>query len=121
MSSIKKSIIKDSVRIRKVMGARILELNLTLRQVVEDAAEKEMAFTSASLSKYLNHGNVASTLSEENIVWICLRYGIPINLFVGKPIMKDSKISFIIPEYNEEECLNNLKKVFNEPKTKVIS
>ncbi len=117
MTSIKKSIIKDSIRIRTAIAARITELKLTAKQVVVDADERGMAFTSASLSKYLNHGNVASTLSEENIVWLCLRYGIPINLFVGKAVMDKNKINFVIPSYNEKECLTNLEKVFQHETT----
>ncbi len=113
MANIKRSIIKDSNRIRTLLKDRLAELDIKPSQVIEDAKERKMPFTAASLSKYLNHGNIASTLSEENIVWLCLRYGIPINLFIGKPVMKDNKINFIVPKYNEEECLNNLKKVFN--------
>ena len=113
MANIKKSIIKDSARIRKLIQERFHSLDLSSTQVVDDAAERGMAFTKASLSKYLNHGNIASTLSEENIILICTRWGITINLYIGNAVMEKDKIKFVLPKYNEEECLNNLKKVFN--------
>jgi len=113
MANVKPSIIKDSARIRTLLKERFAELKLTAKQVVVDAADRNMVFTNASLSKYLKHGNVASSLSEENIIWLCIRYGIPINLYVGKAIMKDKGVQFIVPPYNEQECLNNLQKLFN--------
>ena len=113
MSNVKPSIIKDSARIRTLLKERFTELKLTAKHLVVDATERGMVFTNASLSKYLKHGNVASSLSEENIIWLCIRYGIPINLYVGKAVMKNKGVQFIVPPYNEHECLNNLQKLFN--------
>ena len=112
MANVKKSIIKDSVRIRKLLKERFVELELSAKGVIEDAKEKSMVFTSASLSKYLKHGNIPCSLSEENIIWLCFRWGIPINLYIGKAVLQDSKLRFVVPEYNEENCLLNLKKLF---------
>jgi hypothetical protein len=115
----KRSIIKDSTKIRTALQLRFKELNVTAKSVVEDAKSKNMIFTNASLSKYLNHGNIHSSLSEENIIWLCLRYGIPINLYIGKPTMKNNKVEFLIPLYNEQECITNLNKIFNESKISI--
>jgi len=109
----KRSIIKDSTKIRKCLKDRFVELKLTAKQVVDDAKDKDMVFTNASLSKYMKHGNVNSALSEENIIWLCVRYGIPINVLIGKPVVSGKKIEFIVPSYNEQECINNLKRIFN--------
>jgi len=114
MTTIKPSIIKDSIRIRTLLKERFKSLNILAKDVIKDAEEKGMVFTGASLSKYMNHGNIHSSLSEENIIWLCFRYGIPVNLFIGKPVLEDKKLTFVLPDYDEKECLNNLTKYFNK-------
>ena len=116
MTSIKRSLIKDSNRIRTLLSNRFDELETTKAKVTKDARARGMRFTVQSLSKYLNHGNIASTLSEENIIWLCIRYGIDINLFVGTPKLEDKKLTLKVPAYNEEACINKLKKFGYEEK-----
>lgn len=112
MQASKKSIIKDSERIRKILKERFDDLALTARSIVEDANEKGLKINESSISRYLNHGNTKSSISEEAIIWLCFRWGIQITLLVGKPVLKDKRLLLEVPKYNETECLTKLKKLF---------
>jgi hypothetical protein len=117
MAKLSKSLVKNSSKIRITLKDRFSELELTLSDIVKDARSKGLNFTISSLSKFLKHGNMKSTLAEEYIVWLCIRYGIQLTLLVGKPALKDKKLTLSIPPYNEEECLSNLIKLGYEGKT----
>lgn len=107
-----RSIIKDSERIRAQLIKRWDELKLTRNNVHLDATLKGATFTMASLSKYVNHGNIKNSLSEEAIIWLCTRYGISIKLLVGKPTLNGTKLTMVEEPYNEQKCLENLKLIF---------
>ncbi len=110
-TTIRKSIVKESKRIREVLMQRFDELKLIPRVIVADARKRGMGFTEASLSRYLKHGNeIKGTLSEENIIWLTIRYGIEVKLYVGKPSFDGKSINFKVMPYNEEKCLADLKK-----------
>lgn len=113
MSKGKNSIVKDSVRIRELLRNRFEELELSNTKIVEDANDKGMVFTNAMLSRYMKKGNVPGSLTEENIIWLCYRYGIEIKLLVGSPKIVENRISLVIPPYNEEKCLEIINKLFN--------
>lgn len=114
MSKGKKSIVKDSERIKELLKLRFEELGLSNTKIVEDANERGMQFTNAMLSRYMKKGNVAGGLTEENIIWLCFRYGIEIKLVVGSlRVNKENKIEIVVPPYNEEKCLSIINKLFN--------
>lgn len=119
MQTTRKSIVKDSIKIRELLKERFKDLNLKSRHIILDAKEKNISFTEASLSRYLNHGNIVNGLAEEHIVWLCIRYGIELRLLVGKPVLSGTKMNLVIPKYNEKECLEKLSKIFpwEKPKT----
>jgi hypothetical protein len=112
MKSTKKSIVKDSSRIHGFILKRIEELKLKPADIIKDAADLGMKIESASLSKYMKHGNCKGGLSEENIIWLCIRYGIEINLMVGTPVIDNNKLTLDLPPYNEEKALAKLKVLF---------
>lgn len=111
--STKRSIVKDSKVIHKFLLQRIEELKLKPADIIKDASVRNMKIESASLSKYLKHGNVKGGLSEEAIIWLCIRYGVPIALMVGSPKIEGGKITGTnLPAYNEEVALATLKIIF---------
>lgn len=109
-----KSLVKDSSNIRNTLLKRWEELKLTPGQILLDARLKGMKFNFAQLSKYMNHGNVQNSLTEESIIWLCIRYGISIKLLVGRPTLDGTKLKMVIEPYNEKQCLDNLKLHFNK-------
>lgn len=111
-----KSLVKDSSNVRETLLKRWEEMKLNPGQILLDARLKGMKFNFAQLSRYMHHGNVQNSLTEESIIWLCVRYGINLKLLVGKFTvdLQDKKVKMVIEPYNEEQCLKNLKLIFNK-------
>lgn len=109
----KKSIIKQSSKIKEALKKRFSELGMTYTQIAEEAETWGVKVKVETLSRYFN-GQHRSSLTEEGIVFLCYRWGIPISLNVGFPDMEDGKFKTKIPPYNEKECLRITKKLWKE-------
>lgn len=102
-----KCIIKTSTKIRESLYARFAELALSYSDIIDDALEKGRKIDKASLSRYLapveknlKGVQVDGGLSQENILWLAIRYGIKISLQV-------------VPEpYEKEIAIERVKKIF---------
>lgn len=113
----KKSIVKQSSNIKDKLRKRIEELGLNYTQIVEDSKSFGISGIKVeTISRYFNGKNVGA-LTEEGIIFLCFRFGVPISLLVGKPKIADGKLTTEIPPYNEKQCIEQVKKMF--PKTKV--
>lgn len=118
------SIVKDSVTLRNVIHARLKKLypsnsKIGFKQadVIKDAGERGFTISAPSISKYFA-GDVKNGLSEAQIVWLSLRYGIPIQLTIGNAyISSDNTIKYEVPEFNEAEALKLLKLIFPQKTT----
>lgn len=93
------SIIKESKGIKLALKQRIKELNLKPSAIVDDAQSRGLPLSKSTLSNFLNDKD-KGTPSDEIIVWLCIRYGIKININISK-----------IP-YIEKEALKVLKQVY---------
>lgn len=111
MSDQRKSIVKDSTKIHSFLLQRIEELKLKPAAIIKDAAGLGMKIENASLSKYMKNGNCKGGLSEETIVWLCIRYGIDLKLIVGS-IKLEGKMEAILPAYDEAKAITKLKTLF---------
>ena len=99
----RQSIVKSSNIVRKVLIARLNQLNIKPVDVVKDAELRgRPSITKAKLSVYLTKTNPKNGLKEEDIIWLGLRYCIDLTLSV-KALT-----------YNEEDAINNLNKYFND-------
>jgi hypothetical protein len=113
------SIVKDSVALRNVIHTRLKKLypsnsKIGFKQadVIKDASERGFTISAPSMSKYFA-GDVKNGLSEAQILWLAIRYGIPIKLTIGNPyIGEDNTLKYEIPEFNEAEALKLLKLIF---------
>ncbi len=103
-------IVKESTRIRKLLDKRFKELNLKSKEIVADAREKGMLITEANFSRYLKNKGLAGGLPQESIIWLTMRYGIPVTLLVGKPLLNGNRLELVLPPYDEKECIKNVKK-----------
>lgn len=110
--SSKRSVIKDSSTIRESLIQRMQELNMKPSDLVKDAETLGRKIDNGALSKYVNHGNVKGALSEEDVVWIATRWGIDIQLVVGKIKIVQGKLNIVLAPYKEEEAINKLKLIF---------
>lgn len=116
-------LIKDSDRLRTYIHERLKEIYPSNRghgfvntAVVRDAEERKFKITPETLSRYISGDKKKSTLSENQIVWLAFRYGIPIQLSIGVPVIKDGKIIFEIPKYNESKSLELIRRIFGNGK-----
>ncbi len=94
-----KCIIKSNSTIRDLLFKRIADQNLLFIDVVQDARKRGRCIDQGALSRYMNKNfQSVSTLSQENILWLCVRYGVDVQI--------EAKY---IGVYNEKKCLERLK------------
>ena len=100
------SLVKDSVLVRNKLHDRLKELYPTNlgygfknAEVIKDATERSFKIAPEQLSRYFGD-KPKNGLSESQIIWLCIRYGITIKLQVDKP------------HFNELEALKKLKLIF---------
>lgn len=117
--------IVGNTKIKEALIKRWKELDLysendgraSYKEIVRDAMERspEMKISSDRVSKYLNNylwNGKNGGLTEDQIVWLCTRYGIPIRLNIGVPVAdKDGNVKFAMPPYNELNALRELKRI----------
>lgn len=103
-----KGILRENKAVYKTLLKRKKELKLSLTGICNDAHIRGMDINVPSLSKYFTRSD-DNNVTEEAIAWLCCRYGVNIELVVG-----EACVEYIgsIPEYNEKECLIELRKRF---------
>lgn len=107
------SVIKSNEKIRKAIIDRIKELDLSQQKIILDAAMRGYKMPMDMLSRYLHHGDTRGSLREDQIIWLALRYGVYIQLNVGKPVISpEGALSYKVSKYNEEEALKELHKIY---------
>lgn len=115
------SLIKSNEDLRQVLLNRLRDVQpkyvsnrveINQAAICRDAAARGFSITLPQLSKYIKHGYKNYSLKENQIIWLCVRYGIDISLRIGVPKIENKEIKYKIRPYSEKECLNNLKAVF---------
>ena len=96
----KQNIIKDSEKIRVLLRKKFNNLNLSYNVVCETAKENGQYVSPDKLSKYFNKDERGG-LTEENIIWLCYRYGIMVFVEVKE-----------MNPFDENKCLEIVKKLF---------
>lgn len=116
----RKSIIKQSSAIRNALKKRFDGMSISYSAITRDA--EAMGFNGIKiemLSRYFK-GNQRGSLSEEAIIFLAFRYGIPVTLNVGRLRINDTKVETYIPEYHEETCKDTVRKIFGLTQTVAI-
>ena len=80
MYHVKRCLVKDSKVIRALLHARFEELELSSREIVKRANAKGEMMADCTLCRYLKHGNIKGSLTQENIIFLCKEYGIKLEL-----------------------------------------
>lgn len=107
------TILKASKTVHKVLVKRLEETGKTQAEICEEANELKCKITVSQLCNYIkNHGEKKYSLTETQLIWLCTRYGIELNLHVGKPHLIGDEIAYKVGEYNEGACLEKIKKIF---------
>lgn len=115
------SVIKESKEINSALLKRLKELypsnigfGFKNAVVVKDAAERGVKIDAGQLSRYFSPKRQKNTLSEEQIIWLCFRYGIFIRVTVGEPVVREGKLYYEVPRFDEARALNNLKLLYGK-------
>jgi hypothetical protein len=113
------SIIKESTRLKEELLKRLIELypkgkRFNNAEVIKDAEERSFKLASGAMSRYFSDKPQKNTLSDEQILWLALRYGIPVQLAIGVPVVNGDKVDFIAPRFDELKSLKMLKQVFEK-------
>jgi len=101
------SIVKDSSALRDALEKRLIELypnngnGFKQNLVIKDAEERGFKIAAAPLSKYFK-GIDKGSLSELQIVFLALRYGIGLHLKID------------VKPFNEAEALTKLEEIFKK-------
>lgn len=101
----------ENKKIKEALLSRWKELNLNQADITRDAEKRapDMKITTSRLSCYM-HDKPAG-LREDSLHWLCVRYGIPVQIVVGEPLYE---CEHVIPPYDEENCLKKLKTEFKK-------
>lgn len=111
LSMAKPCIVKSSTAIRAVLKKRFEQLGLSNVQVAIEAERfGQTNVKSETLSRYFKN-NATNSLTQESIIYLAYRYGIPVSLTIGNPIIEKGKIAHELPEYDEHQCIKNLKEI----------
>lgn len=113
------SVIKDNKEIKEALLNRLKHLypsnigfGFKNSMVVKDAQERGVKIAAESISRYFSPKQQKNTLSEEQLIWLCFRYGITIRVNVGEPVVRDGKLYFEVPRFDEAKALHNLKLIY---------
>ena len=94
------SLVKSNKFLRMAIQSRMEELGLKLQDIIDDAKYYGVSLHKSGLSKYLNNKTILA-MSEENLIWLAVRYGIPIKLEIGE-----------LKPFDEKKALELLDKVY---------
>lgn len=96
------SLVRSSSNIYKALTERFSELNVSQSQIIKDAKELGFSMHLPQLNRYINKDVEAYGLTEKQILFLCLRYGV------------DIKMGVKTNEYNEIECIKKVKTIFKK-------
>jgi len=86
--------------IKNRLNYRFNEMALTRKDVCVDAREKGFIIQQSALSRYMsNEYIVPGSLTQEQILWLCCRYCIPLKLNVNKIEYSDEISSILLKKY----------------------
>lgn len=112
-------LVKDSSVLKEALKQRLSSLypsnskvGIKMAEIVKDSEERGFNLSSDLLSRYFSNKPQKSTMSEIQLIWLAIRYGIPIQLSIGNPEIIEGKVKYTIPKFNESEALKKLKAIF---------
>lgn len=97
-------------RLRELISKRMTEVFGTQASLIRDAGERKMVLSKTRLSKYF--GNKEGGICDEQVLWIATRLGIFIHINFGNPVLKNGKLFYEVPKYDELASLQRIKQIF---------
>lgn len=115
------SVIKEDKTIKEALLKRLKELypsnigfGFKNSMVVKDASERGVKLSAEQISRYFSPKQQKNTLSEEQIIWLCFRYGITIRVTVGEPVVREGRLFYEVPRFDEAKALQTLKQLYGK-------
>lgn len=100
----------DHEILRSHILKRIEELGWRDSDLLRDADERGMKIDPSRWSKYRK--NQSGQITDETLFWIATRLGIDINIRIGKPVVKEGQIDWVVAPYDELQILKRLKQLY---------
>jgi len=97
-------------KIKKLLFDRWKELGLRAADIISDASERGMKIRPASMSRYKN-GVAKETISADQLLWLCTRYGIFVSFNIGEPV---GPVKYEVKPYDEAKCLSILANIYGK-------
>lgn len=101
-------------QLRSIIIGRMKELGYKQSFIINDAEERKFKIDPPRLSKYLK--GKKSGMTEEQVLWLACRLNIDIVLGIGRPTIKEGKLTFEVAKYNELEAIKKVKRIFGNGK-----
>lgn len=93
-------LIRGNTQIRETLRKRFHELNVSYSKVAKDAKALGVSgINRSSVCKYFR-SETKGTITHEQIIWLCVRYGIEV------------KVKVASLSYKEEDCLKKISLIF---------
>lgn len=102
----------DDEELRAHIIGRITSLGYKQSFIINDAEERKFKIDASRLSKYLK--GKKSGMTNEQVFWLACRLNIDIVVGIGRPVIKDGKLTFIVAPYNEIEAIKKVNKCFGK-------
>ena len=102
-------------QIHEELHKRWNELGLKPAAIMRDAQERGMNIDGPRLSVYKNMlktGKTNGGLTFEQLTFLCIRYGVFININIGTLKIVDGKPFYEVEKFDELKCLKKLKLAF---------
>jgi len=100
----------ESSKLKKIIFDRLDEAQMRPTDLIKDAEERGMKINASSFSKYKK--GEKGGLTDEQILWICCRLDITINLNFGNATIDNNQIKWVIPKFDELKAIKNINKIF---------
>ncbi len=108
-------------KIKALLFNRWKELGLRVADVIQDANERGQKIHASSMSKYRSSAK-KETISQEQLLWLCTRWGVFVSFNIGEPLItgKDgkeitgAKAKYEVKPYSEKRCLALLEKIYGK-------
>jgi len=113
-------------QIHAELTKRWKQLGLKGSDIHRDAQERGMDIDEARISNYKNiftkkNKGKKTSLTATQLLWLATRYGVFINIAIGEPVVKEGKVEFKVPPFDELACLRKLKRIFPDRSNTTLS
>lgn len=104
-------VIKSSSKIKQSLLDRWKEQDVSLMFVCQDARERGMkGICIEKISRWKKDPESKGALNQIQVIFLCERWGIELQLTVGSPNKKD--VTYKVGRFNEKKALLRLSKLF---------